>query len=382
MSTDNSAPVGAADEHLPRWPLAYMKRESYPKGHTLFSRGDEAEKLYFIDNGSIRLVEIGKILPRGQVFGEMGMFSPYKTRTASAVCEEDVDLYTMGRDEMLHLLGQDPQLALNLMQLSIRRFMENMEAEVAARERIESELRIAARIQRNMLPQVFPPFPDRQEFEVFAMMEPALEVGGDLYDFFLIDKAKVCFLVGDVSGKGMPAALLMAICKYLIKADALRGGAVNEILEHVNSILVPESSTRMFVTLLVAILDTETGQIQMANGAHPPPLLRTRDGDVRYLDLPYDVMVGALEGASFANTVFQMNPGDLLLMYSDGVTEAMNPAHELFTSERLADCVAGAPDGSPERLIATVRDEIARFTQGAAQSDDIAMLAVTYHGRR
>jgi len=205
-SPDTAKTESSHQENRFMWPLSHMKKEHFKKGDVLFKLGDIADKMYYIQKGSIRLVEINKIVKKGDVIGEMGILSPFEQRTASAICEEDLEAFTMGRDEVLKFLSHDPSLAFNLIQLSIGRFIEYFKREAQARERIESELRIAAEIQTGMLPRKFPPFPERTEFAIFAMMDPAKEVGGDFYDFFFIGKNRLCFVIGDVSGKGVPAA--------------------------------------------------------------------------------------------------------------------------------------------------------------------------------
>jgi anti-sigma regulatory factor (Ser/Thr protein kinase)/CRP-like cAMP-binding protein len=259
-----------------RWgSISFMKKEEYKKGDLIFKACDEDDLMFYIKKGAIKLVEINKIIKEGEVIGEMGIFSPFKQRTASAVCEEDLEAYTMGRDEVVKFFREDPALAIDLIQISIKRFIENLKAETAARERIESELRIAQEIQASMLPSVFP---QRKEFEIFAMMDPAKEVGGDLYDFFFVDEKRLCFVIGDVSGKGVPAALFMAITKTLIKTEAKRGLATDEILASVNNILCPDNQTCLFVTVFCVILDIETGQMQYCNAGHNPPLMLSAGG--------------------------------------------------------------------------------------------------------
>src|SRR5215471_1317253 len=223
-ATKTSAPSAVPSaETAFHWPLARMKRELFRKGEYLFRAGDSADKLFYIARGALRLPEIKKRIPSGQVIGEMGIFSPGKTRTASAVCEEDVEAYTWTFTQVLDFFREDPGLALNLLQVSNKRFIENLKAETEASARIKSQLSVAREIQASMLPRTFPPFPERNEFEIYATMDAAEEVGGDFYDFFFAEKNKLCLIIGDVSGKGVPAALFMAISKALLKSEAMRG---------------------------------------------------------------------------------------------------------------------------------------------------------------
>ncbi len=360
-----------------RWPLSFMKKEEFKKGDIIFKAGDQADRMFYIKKGAIRLVEINKIIRECQVIGEMGIFSPFKERTASAVCEEDLETYTMGRDEVIKFFGQDPKLAIEMIQLSIKRFIENLKAETEARERIESELRIAREIQLSMLPTVFP---ERKEFEIFAMMDAAKEVGGDFYDFFFIDDKHLCFAIGDVSGKGVPAALFMAISKTLIKNEAKRGLTADKTLSNVNNILCPDNPTCLFVTVFCVILDIETGVMQFCNAGHNPPLIMTNEGGVDFLKVPGGFVVGVMENCKCENNSLTLKPGETIFLYTDGVTEAMNPERKMFSEEKLKNTLKEMKSLGIKQVIPKVRDEISAFVQGAPQSDDITMLAVKYKG--
>ena len=342
--------------------------------------GDVAEKLFYIAKGVIRLPELNRSVRAGQVIGEMGIFAPDKQRIASAMAEEDVEAFTMGRDEVRRLMSRDPGMAIDLIQLSIKRLIENLKVETEARERINSELRIAHDIQTTMVPRTFPPFPDRKEFDIFAMMEPAKEVGGDLYDFFLVDQQRLCLLVGDVSGKGVPAALFMAISKTLLKSEAMRGYPASEILSRVNNLLCPENPNCMFVTVFCLILNTETGEAECCSGGHNRPLLCTNDGVVEYLDAPPGVVVGFQENFDFKSRIIHLKSGEIIFLYTDGVTEAQNSRLELFSEQRLKACVSALRDRELREIIAGVKQEVALHAQAEPQSDDITMLAVKYNG--
>jgi len=364
------------------WLLSYMKKEKFRKGEMLFKMGDKADKMYYINKGSIKLAEINKIINEGQVIGEMGIFSPYQERMASAVCAEDLEAYTLSKDELLKLCEQDHVLVFNLMQLSFARFIENLKKETETKERIKSELRIARDIQVNMLPGKFPPFPERKEFDIFATMEAAKEVGGDFYDFFFVDENKLCFLIGDVSGKGIPSALFMAITKTLLKTEALRGVKPDEILSRVNNILFPDNDACMFVTVFCVILDLETGRIQFANGGHNPPLIYSGSSGFDYLEAPKGLVVGIMPDTRFGYGQLLLKPEDAIFLYTDGVTEAMNPEGKMFSEERLKSCLVNFKGKDVSDMIYDVEAEIKFFVQGAQQSDDITMLALKYHGAK
>lgn len=368
-------------ENTYTWPLAYMKKETFKKGEVLFKKGDKADRMFYIKKGSLRLSELNIVITEGQVIGEMGIFSPFKERTASAVCEEDVEAYTMGREEVIKFFGSDPALALNLMQISIKRFIENLRKETEAKERIESELRIAREIQTSMLPRNFPPFPERSEFEIFALMDPAKEVGGDFYDFFFVDKDRLCFVIGDVSGKGVPAALFMAITKTLLKTEALRGLSPKEVMARVNNIICPDNQTCMFVTVFCVILDLRTGEVQFANGGHNPPLVCGGGRCFEFLNVPKGCVIGAMENSAIGTGSLKLGPGDVFFLYTDGVTEAMNPDNELYSEARLKEALAKLTEKSVTEIVNAVREEISRHARQAPQSDDITMLVLKYKGK-
>ncbi|MCM8781316.1 MAG: SpoIIE family protein phosphatase [Candidatus Omnitrophica bacterium] len=372
----------AHEEGAYSWPISYMKKEEFKKGEFLFKAGDKADRMFYIKKGALKLIEINKLIREGEVIGEMGIFSPFKQRTASARCEEDVEAYTMGRDEVINFFSHDPNLAINLIQLSIKRFIENLKAETQARERIESELRIAHEIQNSMLPRVFPPFPDRKEFDIFAMMDPAKEVGGDFYDFFFVDKNRLCVVIGDVSGKGVPAALFMAISKTLFRTEAMRGLPPDEVVSRVNNLLCLDNQTCMFVTVFCLILNTETGEVQFCNGGHNPPLICNQTGCFQFIEVPKGFVIGAIENSKCVSKSLLLKPNDIIFLYTDGVTEAMNPQNKLFSEERLKSCLEKYKHKDITEIVKSIREEISDFAQDAPQSDDITMLVLRYNGRK
>ena len=270
--------------------------------------------------------------------------------------------------------------AFNKMAEDLKNHIEHLKRVTAENERIESELKIARNIQASMLPRVFPPFPERRELDIFATMIPAKEVGGDLYDFFFIDENRLCFLIGDVSGKGVPAALFMAITKILLKREAMQKVSPDEILARVNSVIVPDNDACMFVTLFCAVLDTKTGRIEYANGGHNPPLLTRQGRGFEYMDVSCGFVVGAMKEINFKKGADVLGEGDTIFLYTDGVTEAMNPNKEMFSEKRLKDVLCGLKDKDSVAIVEGVKHRIDEFTQGAQQSDDITMLALRFKG--
>ncbi len=247
-------------------------------------------------------------------------------------------------------------------------------AEAAAR--IDKELEFARQIQRSALPSVFPPFPQRTEFEVYATMDPAREVGGDFYDFYLPGKDRFAFLVADVSGKGIPAAMFMMTAKTLIKELAESGRSVEEVFTFANRKLCENNEAGMFVTAWMGILDLQSGKLTYVNAGHNPPLLRRKTGTFDYLRTRPNFVLAGMDGVSYRKEELQLSPGDELFLYTDGVTEATNGANELFGETRLRDALNEGRDGSISERCATVKTGLDRFVDAAPQFDDVTMLAV------
>ncbi len=246
---------------------------------------------------------------------------------------------------------------------------------------IKRELSIATEIQTSILPKTFPPFPDRKEFELYARMLPAKEVGGDLYDFFLIDKNRLGVIIGDVSGKGIPAAMYMAVSKTLLKATALKGISTDTCLQTVNNILVDESMPIMFVTVFYAVLDTRNGILEYCNGGHNPPYLINRDGVVRQLELKGGVLLGGVKDLEYESCITVLQPGDTLFLYTDGVTEAVNRNEKMFEEARLEASLQRHQAASPASLVNQLFSDVQEFSQGVEQSDDITCLALRYSAK-
>ncbi|HON99304.1 MAG TPA: SpoIIE family protein phosphatase [Syntrophales bacterium] len=262
---------------------------------------------------------------------------------------------------------------------SLKVYIRDLTRTTAAKERIESELKIARSIQMSFLPRRFPPFPERREFRVFAVVEPAREVGGDLYDFFLLEGGRLFFAVGDVSGKGMPAALFMAVTKTLLKDAASRCGTPEGALGNLNDRLCEDNEATMFVTIGCGVLAYETGEMTLASGGHNPPVV-VAGGRASFVDNPPGILLGVQPGAAYGTARLRLRPGDLVILYSDGVTEAMNEQGELFSEERLLATVAARAGGAPEEMAGAVLAAVRGFAGGAPQSDDITILVLRYDG--
>lgn len=286
------------------------------------------------------------------------------------------DLTKRYRDEVGALAG-----SFMFMQEALRKNVRRLLASTKANERIESELLIARNIQMSFLPQLFPPFPDRNEFDIFAILEPAKHVGGDLYDFFLIDDDHLFVLVGDVSDKGVPAALFMAVTKTLIKGIIEQGHEPSEVLARVNNELCQGNNTCMFVTLFCGILNLPNGELRYTNAGHNPPVLQSPGQAPQWLEMPSGMVLGGMEDSVYQTMKLELSAGDKLLMYTDGVTEAMNPNKELYSETRLEQEIQARATATPEALVVGILETVHRFSGDAPQSDDITMVALLYNGK-
>lgn len=281
-----------------------------------------------------------------------------------------------GGDEVARLAA-----SFDNMKTSLRKYIQDLTETTAAKERIESELKIAHDIQMGILPKIFPPFPDRREIDIYATLVSAKEVGGDLYDFFFMDENHLCFTVGDVSGKGVPASLFMAVTNTLIKSKATKGLSPDTVLSRVNEDLAMDNPSMMFVTLFLGILDIRTGEISYSNGGHNPPYVIRAGGGLEVLDMTGDVALGVVEEFVFHPKTVTLEEGDSLFLYTDGVTEAMNRNDELFGDDRLVGELEKLRDEPIEDLIKGVMQSVRDFSEGVPQTDDITMLRLIYKGQ-
>lgn len=259
-------------------------------------------------------------------------------------------------------------------------YMNELQTVTAEKERIGAELHLATEIQESQLPRIFPPYPYRPEFELFASMIPAKEVGGDFYDFFLIDDDHLALVMADVSGKGVPAALFMMIAKILIKTRLEAGESPGEVLKKVNNHLLEGNKTGMFVTVWLAVITLSTGEGVAVNAGHEHPILRRAGGQYEIIKYKHSMAVAAMEDISFREHTFTMGPGDSLFVYTDGVPEAENKSRELFGTDRLLAALNENTDASPVQILENVMGGIDAFVGQAEQFDDITMLSLRYNG--
>lgn len=259
-------------------------------------------------------------------------------------------------------------------------YVDQVKKVTAEKERIGAELSMATAIQASQLPRLFPAFPNRPEFDIFASMDPAKEVGGDFYDFFLVDNDHIAMVMADVSGKGVPAALFMMVSRVLIKSRVQNGETPGKALAHVNDQLCEGNDAQYFVTVWLGILELSTGKGIAANAGHEHPALRRAGGKFELVTYRHSPAVATMEGIPFREHEFELHPGDNLFVYTDGVAEATNAENELFGAERMLEALNRDPDAHPETILNNVTAGINKFVAGAEQFDDITMLCLKYNG--
>jgi sigma-B regulation protein RsbU (phosphoserine phosphatase) len=245
---------------------------------------------------------------------------------------------------------------------------------------IRHDLNVAREIQQGILPKTFPPFPGRTDFEIFANMVAAKEVGGDFYDFFMIDNNRLGFVIGDVSGKGIPAAIFMAVSRTLIRATGLKGMPAGECLQYANNLLCNESVSCMFVTVFYGIMNMQTGEMEYANAGHNPPYVLKKDGTIEMVPSTGDIILGCFDDQPFKSAKIQLSPGDGILLFTDGVTEAFNKADEVYGEERLESLLQTMKDFTANKIVTVIADDVSEYAMGVAQSDDITLLSLKYNG--
>lgn len=271
--------------------------------------------------------------------------------------------------------------ALKRMERDINGYIENLTYVTAEKERIGAELSVATHIQASMLPCIFPAFPNRREFDIYATMTPAKEVGGDFYDFFLVDDDHLAVVIADVSGKGVPAALFMVIAKTLIKDHTQSGKPPEEVFTEVNRQLCEANDENLFVTAWMGVLEISTGKLVYVNAGHNPPVIGRKNGETEFLRSRPGFVLAGLDFTKYRAGSLELMPGDLLYLYTDGVTEAMNTAQELYGEERLKRTLDANVSAAPEEIFKAVKKDLDDFVADAPQFDDITMLAMRYLGR-
>ena len=259
-------------------------------------------------------------------------------------------------------------------------YLDTVQRVTAEKERIGAELSLATQIQAAMLPHIVPAFPDRKDFDVIGSMDPAKEVGGDFYDYFLIDDDHLGLVIADVSGKGVPAALFMMASKIILQSVAMLGGSPAEILTKTNQAICSNNEAQMFVTVWIGILELSTGKLTCANAGHEYPVFKRPNGDFELYKDRHGFVIGGMEGAQYKEYEIQLEPGSKLFAYTDGVPEATNAAQELFGTKRMLDALNSLPDAAPMDVLKNMRKAVDSFVLDAEQFDDLTMLCLEYKG--
>ncbi len=306
-----------------------------------------------------------------------------KEKSVIETYEKDKDSLTAARG--LALIDSNNEIesmaeSFSSMVTELDRYIAEVSTMTAEKERISTELELARAIQETSLPNEFPAFPDRHEFDIYASITPAKEVGGDLYNFFLIDDDHLALVIGDVSGKGIPASLFMMMTNMLINTRTGMGGSPSEILEYVNDVLCRQNKMEMFVTVWIAILEISTGKGIAANAGHEHPAIRRAQGQWELVTYKHSPAVATMEGLRFRQHEFELHPGDCLFVYTDGVTEATDSDDELFDTERMLRALDACDSHDPREFLASVKSGIDTFVGGAPQFDDITMMGLYYAG--
>ena len=302
------------------------------------------------------------------------------TRQIASLGENNLE-FTMG-DE--YRTGDEIEvLAESFAKLSHKTvlYLDKVKTVTAEKERISTELQMANQIQESMLPSIFPAFPERKEFDIYAIMDPAREVGGDFYDFFLIDEDHLCVVMADVSGKGVPAALFMMISKIILQSCAMLGRSAGEILTKTNEALCSNNKMEMFVTVWLGILEISTGKVTAANAGHEYPVVM-RDGRFEIVKDKHGLVIGGIDGIKYREYEMQLKPGDKLFLYTDGVVEATRNNSELFGTERMLKALNKMASGRPYEILRSVRSAVDDFVGDDEQFDDLTMLCLEYRGPR
>ena len=284
-----------------------------------------------------------------------------------------LDIHTGDEIENLALTVQD-------MEYDLTDYEKNLTRITAEKERIHTELTLANKIQADMLPNIFPAYPDRNEFTIYASMTPAKEVGGDFYDFFMIDDDHLALVMADVSGKGVPAALFMMMTMIMIQNQALTGKSPKDVLMSVNDQIFRNNKEQMFVTVWLGILEISTGKLIASNAGHEKPIIKHPEGDYEMIMDKHGLVIGAMEGIPYRDYELQLYPGSKLFLYTDGLMEAADEADDIFGSERALETLNRAKDAAPQALLKFVESEVKRFEGNAPRFDDLTMLCLAYNG--
>lgn len=283
---------------------------------------------------------------------------------------------TLRNDISHYKVFSDLSASINDMETKLTQYIDEITSITAEKERISAELDVAKRIQADMLPSIFPPFPDRNEFDIYASMTPAKEVGGDFYNFFFIDRDHLALVIADVSGKGIPAALFMMVTSIIISDIAKTGAPPSDVLTKANDRICSHNQADMFVTVWLGVLEISTGRLISANAGHEDPAICRKNGEFELIESKHGLMIGTIEGIVYKDFEFRLNSGDKLFLYTDGVHEATNEQDQMFRISRMIDSLNAYKDQSPTEILKGVHKSVNEFVGNAPQFDDLTMLCI------
>ena len=384
---------------------AVLRFQRLPAGTLLFAEGDLGDRLYIVLEGDVAIAKalgasderLVNLRGPGEFIGELSLLIGDGERTASARAHSDVQLLELASTDFEALLASRPALALQMLKVQSRRLrdahnhtihdlrkqnerlarayaeLQEAQAQLIAQESLRRELRLASDIQQRMLPPTLPQLPG---FEIDAHMLPAQDIGGDFYDVFPLDNGRVGLAVGDVCGKGVPAALYMALVSSLLRAEAVRSATPEEAVLHLNSHLSSRGAEGFFVTLLYGVLDPQARTLDYVRAGHEYPLAWAEDGTPLPVQRGLSIPVGLLPDLVIERATIELAPGTRVLFFSDGVTEAQSADQELFGRERLAELIDAHASASAQGLCSQLLATLTTFQEGAPQADDITILAV------
>ncbi len=335
---------------------------------------------YLVNTIAITIIVVGLFILIFWLLIRKTMIKPLSVISAEADSFTNEDIKVSQKLGAIKQEDEIGHLAASILRMEndINTYVDNLTAVTAEKERIGAELDVATKIQASMLPCIFPAFPEREEFEVYASMTPAKEVGGDFYDFFMVDEDNLAIVAADVSGKGVPAALFMVIGKTLIKDHTTSGKNLGDVFTEVNELLCEANSEELFITAFVGVLNLKTGEFRYVNAGHEMPFISKNSAPFEPHKIRAAFVLAGMEGMSYKEGVIQLEPGDKVFQYTDGVTEATNADEKLFGMERLKSSLARVCNKTPEEILSSVKADIDKFVGEAPQFDDITMICLEY----
>ena len=324
---------------------------------------------------AVRLIRRTMVNPINQMANAARNYAEDREKDESVVSDHFAPLQIRTGDEIEEL-----NLTMADMEESLVRYVENLTRVTSEKERISTELGLAAKIQTDMLPSTFPAFPERTEFDLHAVMNPAKEVGGDFYDYFLMDEDHLALMIADVAGKGVPAALFMMMSKFMLDNRIMESGSPEQVLREGNEVILRHNSEGMFVTVWIGVLEISTGKIIAANAGHEYPIIIHPDGQAELIKDKHGFVLGGMEGMEYKEYELQLEPGSKLLLYTDGLTEATSAEGELFGTDRILASADESSDISPKEVLENITEAVDDFVGDNEQFDDLTMLCVEYKG--